>query len=89
MTLSFAKSFVFDAHKLLIIVMGDIDIIIKSLDPLRAKKTFIRKKLGHTMVSAIAETITMVSAIAETMGFSRNHGIAQLLRMYDIDFCDF
>ena len=28
-------------------------IIIKSLDPLRAKKTFIRKKLGHTMVSAI------------------------------------
>ena len=27
--------------------------IIKSLDPLRAKKTFIRKKLGHTMVSAI------------------------------------
>ena len=25
----------------------------KSLDPLRAKKTFIRKKLGHTMVSAI------------------------------------
>ena len=29
------------------------EIIIKSLDPLRAKKTFIRKKLGHTMVSAI------------------------------------
>ena len=28
-------------------------IIVKSLDPLRAKKTFIRKKLGHTMVSAI------------------------------------
>ena len=28
-------------------------IIIKRLDPLRAKKTFIRKKLGHTMVSAI------------------------------------
>ena len=28
-------------------------IIIKSLDPLRAKKTFKRKKLGHTMVSAI------------------------------------
>ena len=28
-------------------------IIIKSLDPLTAKKTFIRKKLGHTMVSAI------------------------------------
>ena len=25
----------------------------KCLDPLRAKKTFIRKKLGHTMVSAI------------------------------------
>ena len=26
--------------------------IVKSLDPLRAKKTFTRKKLGHTMVSA-------------------------------------
>ena len=26
------------------------EIIVKSLDPLRAKKTFIRKKLGHTMV---------------------------------------
>ena len=30
----------------------------KSLDPLRAKKTFIRKKLGHTAVSAISESIT-------------------------------
>ena len=29
------------------------EIIIKSLDPLRAKKTFIRKKLGHTAVLAI------------------------------------
>ena len=29
------------------------EIIIKSLDPLRAKKTFIRKKLGHSAVSAI------------------------------------
>ena len=28
-------------------------IIKTSLDPLRAKKTFIRKKLGHTAVSAI------------------------------------
>ena len=33
--------------------MNDHVIIIKSLDPLRTKKTFIRKKLGHTMVSAI------------------------------------
>ena len=32
-------------------------IIIKSLDPLRAKKTFIRKKLGHTMVSAIKASL--------------------------------
>ena len=31
----------------------NIQIIMKSLDPLRAKKTFIRKKLGHTAVSAI------------------------------------
>ena len=30
-----------------------IEIIMKSLDPFRAKKTFIRKKLGHTAVSAI------------------------------------
>ena len=29
---------------------GYYKIIIKSLDPLRAKKTFIRKKLGHTNV---------------------------------------
>ena len=38
-------------------------IIIKSLDPLRAKKTFIRKKLchsRHTMVSAIkASSVTL------------------------------
>ena len=35
-------------------------IIIKSFDPLRAKKTFIRKKLGHTMVSAIkASSVTL------------------------------
>ena len=33
-------------------------IMIKSLDPLRAKKTFIRKKLGHTMVSAIKSLIS-------------------------------
>ena len=34
--------------------------IIKRLDPLRAKKTFIRKKLGHTVVSAIqASSVTL------------------------------
>ena len=32
----------------------------KSLDPLRAKKTFSRKKLGHTAVSAIkASSVTL------------------------------
>ena len=32
----------------------------KNLDPLRAKKTFIRKKFGHTMVSAIkASSVTL------------------------------
>ena len=32
----------------------------KSLDPLRAKKTFIRKKLGQTTVSAIqASSVTL------------------------------
>ena len=35
-------------------------IIIKCLDPLRAKKTFIRKKLGHTAVTAIkASPVTL------------------------------
>ena len=35
--------------------------IIQSIDPLRAKKTFIRKKLGHTMVSAIkASSVTLL-----------------------------
>ena len=33
---------------------------VKSLDPLRAKKTFIRKKLGQTAVSAIqASSVTL------------------------------
>ena len=37
-----------------------IQIIMKSLDPLRAKKIFIRKKLGHTAVSAIkASSLTL------------------------------
>ena len=37
-----------------------LEMIIISLDPLRAKKTFIRKKLGHTMVSAIkASSVTL------------------------------
>ena len=35
------------------------EIIIKSLDPLRAKKTFIRKKFGHTAVSAKASSVTL------------------------------
>ena len=35
-------------------------IIMQSLDPLRAKKTFIRKKLCHTAVSAIkASSVTL------------------------------
>ena len=39
----------------IILIQADLlsQIIIKSLDPLRAKKTFIRKKLGHTTVSAL------------------------------------
>ena len=35
--------------------------IMKSLDPLRAKKIFIRKKYGHTAVSAIkASSVTLL-----------------------------
>ena len=35
-------------------------IIIKDLDLLRAKKTFIRRKFGHTAVSAIkASSVTL------------------------------
>ena len=41
-------------------VQSNQEIIIESLDPLRAKKTSIRKKLGHTMVSAIkASSVTL------------------------------
>ena len=41
-------------------VFNDAQIIMKSLDPLRAKKIFIRKKLGHTAVSAIrASSVTL------------------------------
>ena len=37
------------------------EIIIKSLDPLRAKKIFIRKTLGHTMGLAIkASSVTLI-----------------------------
>ena len=37
-------------------------IIVKSLDALRAKKTFIRKKLGHIAVAAIqASSVTYKS----------------------------
>ena len=42
-------------HPAAVIVNND-----KSLDPLRAKKTFIRKKLGQTAVSAIqASSVTL------------------------------
>ena len=42
------------------VIFHGCEMIIKSLDPLRAKKTFIRKKLGHTMVSAIkASPVTL------------------------------
>ena len=35
-------------------------LIMKSLDPLRAQKAFIKKKLGHTAVSAIkASSVTL------------------------------
>ena len=43
-----------------LIYLDDILIIMKSLDPLRAKKIIIRKKLGHTAVSAIkASSVTL------------------------------
>ena len=41
-------------------LMYEYILIMKSLDPLRAKKTFIRKKLGHTAVSASkASSVTL------------------------------
>ena len=43
-----------------VIILLTLEIKIKGLDPLRAKKTFIRKKLDHTMVSAIkASSVTL------------------------------
>ena len=37
-------------------------IIMNSVDPLRAKKIFIKKKLGHTAVSAIkASSVTLLT----------------------------
>ena len=38
----------------------------KSLDPPRAKKTFIRKKLGHTAVSAI-----LISLISDPINLAK------------------
>ena len=44
----------------LMLIVRTLSIIIKSFDHLRAKKTFIGKKLGHTMVSAIkASSVTL------------------------------
>ena len=41
-------------------IVFDQVIIMKSLDPIRAKKIFIRKKLGHTAVSTIkASSVTL------------------------------
>ena len=55
----------FSCHWIISILFGKVllkfgQIIMKSLDPLRAKKIFIRKKLGHTAVSAIkASSVTL------------------------------
>ena len=42
---------------------SNIVIIMKSLDPLRAKKTFIRNKLGHTAVNPIRRYSTLEKAV--------------------------
>ena len=56
-TQSWASMFLILKKTLICRVCG---IVVKSLDPLRAKKTFIRKKLGHTMVSVIkASSVTL------------------------------
>ena len=42
------------------VIVMPLQIIMKSLDPLRAKNIFIRKKFGHTAVSAIkASSVTL------------------------------
>ena len=49
----FVLYFVFQVSSPVCFLKNTYIIIMKSLDPLRAKKIFIRKKLGHTAVSAI------------------------------------
>ena len=50
-----------------------VQIIMISLDPLRSKKIFIRKKLGHTAVSAIkASSVTLWSWQKEPKGNTVN-----------------
>ena len=50
-----------------------VQIIMKSLDPLRTKKIFIRKKLGHTAVSAIkASSVTIKTWQKEPVGNTVN-----------------
>ena len=39
----------------------------KSLDPIRAKNIFIRKKLGHTTVSAIKAPIDLAKGAVEKL----------------------
>ena len=49
-----------EASSLLDLILTNKEMIIKSVEPLRTKKTFIRKKLGHTMVLAIkASPVTL------------------------------
>ena len=62
--------------------------IIKSLDPLRAKKSFIGKKLGHTMVSATkASPVTLKTLlfwICETKAQNSCAVTAQLISAFVI-----
>ena len=55
----FSVNLSFEQQNILLVLQNTI-IIMKSLDPLGAKKTFIRKMLGHTAVSAIkASSLTL------------------------------
>ena len=53
-------------------ILNLLTVIIKSLDPLRAKKTFIRKKLDHSMVSAIKASLVTLIWQKEPEGYTVN-----------------
>ena len=58
----------------------------KTLDPLRAKKIFIRKKLGHTAVSAIKASIKVWRGLKFRQGVQTKLGYVDAPKMINVSY---